>query len=97
VRSASPPARARLPSDAIPTTTVTKITGPVMVWMSWMNASASHLASFAGSGATRPKTMPAAIAISTQIHRCVYQRRDVMAAGYSDPQDWTRCAASPSS
>ena len=47
-------------------TTVTKITGPVTVLMSWMNASASHFASVAGSGATSPKAMPAAIATSTQ-------------------------------
>ncbi len=35
-RSASPLARARLPSEAIPTTTVTKMTGPVTVLISWM-------------------------------------------------------------
>src|SRR3954447_7744382 len=44
----------------MPITTVTKITGPVTVLMSWMNASASHLALMAASGATRPKTIPAA-------------------------------------
>ncbi len=59
----------------MPTTTVTKITGPVIVWMSWMKASASHFASFAESGATSPKTMPPAIATSTRNHSCVYSRR----------------------
>ena len=69
--AASPPAFARLPIDAMPITIVTKITGPVIAWMIWMNASASHLALTAWSGATRPKRMPAAIAISTQNHNCV--------------------------
>ena len=39
-------------------TTVTKMTGPVIGWISWMKASASHLAFSAVSGATSPKTMP---------------------------------------
>ena len=69
--AARPPALARLPIEAMPMTTVTKITGPVMAWMIWMNASASHLASFAVSGRARPKAMPAAIAIRTQNHSCV--------------------------
>jgi hypothetical protein len=30
---ASPPARARLPIDAMPITTVTKMTGPVIAWI----------------------------------------------------------------
>ena len=55
----------------MPITTVTKITGPVIVLMSWMNASASHLDSFAASGATSPNTMPAAIATMTQNHSWV--------------------------
>ena len=68
---ASPPARARLPIDAMPITTVTKITGPVIAWITWMKASASHFAFSAVSGATSPKTMPAAIAITTQNQSCV--------------------------
>ncbi len=55
----------------MPITTVMKITGPVMVWISWMKASASHLASFAGSGKASPNTMPAAIATSTRNHSWV--------------------------
>ncbi len=55
----------------MPITTVTKITGPVMAWMIWMNASASHFAFLAVSGATSPNAMPAAIAIRTQNHSCV--------------------------
>jgi hypothetical protein len=42
--------------------TVTKITGPVMVLMSWMKASASHLAFLAWSGTSSPKRMPRAMA-----------------------------------
>jgi hypothetical protein len=68
---ASPPARARLPIDAMPITTVTKMTGPVIAWITWMNASASHFACSAVSGATSPKRMPAAIAITTQNQSCV--------------------------
>ena len=70
-RSARPPARLRLPIDAIPMTTVTKMTGPVIAWITWMNASASHFALTAVSGATSPNRMPAAIAISTQNQSCV--------------------------
>ena len=44
----------------MPTITVTKMTGPVIVPISWMKASASQLAPFAASGATSPKMMPAA-------------------------------------
>ena len=44
------------------------MTGAVMVVISWMNASASHLAFVAVSGAAKPKMMPAAIAIRTQNH-----------------------------
>ena len=58
------------PSDAMPITTVTKITGAVTVLMSCRNASASHFESVAGPGATRPNTMPAAIATRTQNHSC---------------------------
>ena len=50
----------------MPITTVTKITGPVTVLISWMKASASHWAFLAASGATSPNTMPAAIATMTQ-------------------------------
>ena len=64
-----------LPSDAMPTTTVTKMTGPVTVLISWMNASASHSVSLAMLGATRPSTMPAAIATSTQNQSWVHSRR----------------------
>ena len=39
----------------MPITTVTKITGPVMVLISWMNASASHFAFFGG---VRAQTSP---------------------------------------
>ena len=70
-RSARPPARERLPIEAIPITIVTKMTGPVIAWITWMKASASHFAFIAVSGATSPKTMPAAIAISTQNQSCV--------------------------
>jgi hypothetical protein len=56
------------PKDAMPITTVTKITGAVTVLMSCRNASASHFESVAGPGATRPKMMPAVIATSTQNH-----------------------------
>ena len=55
----------------MPITTVTKITGPVTALISWMKASASHFASSAGPLATSPKTMPAAIAMSTQNHSCL--------------------------
>ena len=44
------------PSEAMPITTVTKITGAVTVLMSCRNASASHFASVAGPGATRPNS-----------------------------------------
>jgi hypothetical protein len=47
------------------------MTGPVIAWMIWMKASASHLAFSAVAGATRPKRMPAAIATSTQNQSCV--------------------------
>src|SRR3954454_1638472 len=60
------------PSEAMPMTTVTKITGAVTVLINCRNASASHFESVAGPGATRPKTMPAAIAISTQNHSCFF-------------------------
>jgi len=46
-------------------TTVTKMTGPVTALISWMNASASHWAFSAASWATRPKVMPATIAMTT--------------------------------
>ena len=55
----------------MPITTVTKITGPVTVLISWMKASASHFDFFAGPGATRPNTMPATIAMITQNHSCL--------------------------
>ena len=42
----------------MPITTVTKITGPVTVLISWMKASASHFVFSAGPGATSPTTMP---------------------------------------
>ena len=45
---------------------VIQITGPVIVWMSWMNASASHFAFSAVSGSTSPKTMPPRIPTITQ-------------------------------
>ena len=54
----------------MPITTVTKMTGPVTALISWMNASASHCAFSAASCATRPKMMPATIAIRTQNHSC---------------------------
>ena len=55
----------------MPITTVTKITGPVTVLISCMNASASQSAFLAASGATSPNMMPAAIATITQNHSCV--------------------------
>ena len=55
----------------MPITTVTKITGPVTVLISWMNASASHWDFFAASGATSPNTIPAPIATMTQNHSWV--------------------------
>ena len=69
-RRGRPRAR-RLPIEAMPITTVTKITGPVIAWMIWMNASASHFAFSAVSGATSPNAIPAAIASTTQNHSCV--------------------------
>jgi len=60
-----------LPREAIPITTVMKITGPVIVWISWMNASASHLASTAGPGNASPNAMPATIATRTRNHSWV--------------------------
>src|SRR4051812_15888911 len=59
------------PSEAMPITTVTKMTGAVTVLINCRKASASHLASVAGPGATRPNTMPAAIATRTQNHNCL--------------------------
>src|SRR4051794_14661620 len=56
----------------MPMTTVTKITGAVRVLINCRNASASHFESVAGPGATRPNTMPAPIAISTQNHSCFF-------------------------
>ena len=70
--SASPPARAMSPRDAMPMMTVTKMTGPVTALISWMNASASHCALSAASSATRPKMIPATIAMTTQNHSCRY-------------------------
>ena len=64
-----------LPSDAIPITTVRKITGAVIVFTSCRKASASHFASVAGPGAASPKTMPPVIAINTQNHSCLYAAR----------------------
>jgi hypothetical protein len=58
------------PSEAIPITTVTKMTGPVTALISWMNASASHCAFSAASPATRPKMIPATIATKTHAHSC---------------------------
>ncbi len=59
-RAARARPRARgCPSEAMPITTVRKITGPVTALISWMKASASHLASSAGPFATRPKMIPA--------------------------------------
>src|SRR4051794_11863932 len=68
------------PSEAMPITTVTKMTGAVTVLMSCRNASASHLASVAGPGATRPNTMPAAIATSTQNHSCRFMGRALLSS-----------------
>src|SRR5687768_6498379 len=64
-----------LPSEAIPMTTVRKITGAVIVLTSCRNASANHFASLAAAGATSPKTAPAAIATTTQNHNCATIRR----------------------
>lgn len=62
----------------MPITTVTKITGPVIALISWMKASASHLASFAASGNSSPNATPAAIATITQNHSCLSTpRRDM--------------------
>jgi hypothetical protein len=63
------------PSDAIPTTTVRKITGAVIVFTSWRKASASHFASFAASGAASPNAAPAPIPMTTQNHNCAATRR----------------------
>src|SRR4051794_26076101 len=68
------------PSEAMPITTVTKMTGAVTVLISCRNASASHLEFVAGPGATRPNTMPAAIATRTQNHNCL---RTVMLLSFS--------------
>ena len=64
----------------MPITTVTKITGPVTVLISWMNASASHFVFSAGPGATRPTTMPRAIATITQNHSCLMRPLSFMAS-----------------
>ena len=44
------------PSEAMPITTVTKITGAVTVLISCRNASASHFDFVAASGATSPNS-----------------------------------------
>src|ERR671915_10574 len=59
------------PSEAMPTTTVRKITGAVIVLTICRNASASHFASFAAAGATSPNNAPALMPITTQNHNCV--------------------------
>jgi hypothetical protein len=64
-----------LPSEAMPTTTVRKITGAVIVLTSCRKASASHFASFAASGAANPNSAPAPIATTTQNHSCETARR----------------------
>jgi hypothetical protein len=53
------------PSEAMPITTVTKMTGPVTALISWMKASASHWAFSACSWNSSPKAMPRTIAMST--------------------------------
>src|SRR4051812_49297625 len=70
------------PSEAMPITTVTKITGAVTVLISCRNASASHLESVAGPGATRPNTIPAAIATRTQNHNCLRTERSSRLSPY---------------
>ena len=63
--------RASAPSEAIPITTVTKITGAAIVFTNCRKASASHLAFVAWSGATSPKMTPALSPIRTQNHSCL--------------------------
>jgi hypothetical protein len=53
------------PSEAMPITTVTKMTGPVAALISWMKASASHWALSACSSNSSPNRIPATIAITT--------------------------------
>ena len=53
-RAAIPPAAARLPIEAMPTITVQKMTGAVIILMSWMKMSGRNFRSEAKSGATRP-------------------------------------------
>jgi hypothetical protein len=52
----------------MPMTTVTKMTGPVIALISWMKASASHLAFSASAGTASPKAMPAPMPTMTQNH-----------------------------
>ena len=75
------------PIDATPITTVTKMTGPVMALMSWMNASASHSVFSAVSGATMPKTMPPTIASRTQNQSCRARRAGLLRSGGLLPFD----------
>ena len=73
------------PSAAMPMTTVTKMTGPVTALMTWMKASASHCAFSAASWATRPKMIPATIAMSTQNHSCLYSGVRCWSCGCASP------------
>ena len=74
-----------LPSEAMPTTTVTKITGPVTVLMSCKKASASHFAFLAASGATSPNTTPRTIATITQNQSCLTTLRSAPPRGAASP------------
>src|SRR5882724_9103381 len=55
-----------LSMPAIPTTTVQKMSGAIVILTSLMKPSASGLSSTATSGATKPITTPIAIATSTR-------------------------------
>lgn len=66
VRSARPPALARLPSPAMPTTIVQKIVGAMTIFTRLMNRSASHFSPAACTGKRIPTRIPAAIETSTQ-------------------------------
>ena len=74
-RAAIPPAAARLPIEAMPTITVQKMTGAVIILISWMKMSGRNFRSEAKSGATRPTTTPAVMPTTTQNHSWVQTPR----------------------
>src|ERR1700676_1776142 len=65
----------RSDTDAIPCTTMQKITGAIIMRISATNASPSGFSFTAVCGANRPSRMPHAMAISTCTYRMEYHRR----------------------